>query len=439
MFDLLRNSLSHLIPAKFFEEQTSLIESLKNRYLIYVVFTAAIIALPFSIYITFKIDNYTSLITGSILLVMILSSSFFIYIRPSIVLTRFIVIMCLELIILNILYNNTVPLYYPKVLFWTFTLELTVMIFLGWVKSIPLFIINMGGIYYFFQQHYQQLALSGTAHENQVSTMVGTIVLFHLILCVIGYYLEKTTYLATKSYSALTKKELDDSYLKEVSKILQTLSHEINNPLSIILGSSRVIKNQVAAKEPIDKNLIKMIEQVDHAASRINGVINKFKVYSDEHQTNISEAKIVDIIYDINFFYRNKMKMKNINFDINISPEIASNTGVAVSKRKIEQILFSLIDNAYEEVSSMFTPSIKINIFFSEDYKQIVFEVVDNGQGVDSLLIERIFEPFFTTKNLATHSGLGLSTAQSIAKEIETSILYKREQQLTHFQFSLKV
>ena len=88
---------------------------------------------------------------------------------------------------------------------------------------------------------------------------------------------------------------------------------------------------------------------------------------------------------------------------------------------QLGQVLLNLLNNAYDEVSSMENSWVRLEISKTKD--SIVFKVIDSGSGLDEEASEKIFDPFFTTKEVGKGTGLGLSISKSII-ENHTGRLY---------------
>ena len=84
----------------------------------------------------------------------------------------------------------------------------------------------------------------------------------------------------------------------------------------------------------------------------------------------------------------------------------------------LEQILINLLINAIQAVEHS-DPRIELNVEVNSNWlNHIIFEVKDNGHGMDEKTIQKIFNPFFTTKLNAKGTGLGLYVTQNLVASL---------------------
>ena len=81
---------------------------------------------------------------------------------------------------------------------------------------------------------------------------------------------------------------------------------------------------------------------------------------------------------------------------------------------EIQQVLFNLLINAGQLLSSADEPAPRIEVHLRREGESVVITVEDNGPGMDEEMSRRVFEPFFTTKDDVGGTGLGLSIAYFI-------------------------
>ncbi|MCK5348046.1 MAG: histidine kinase, partial [Desulfobacula sp.] len=90
---------------------------------------------------------------------------------------------------------------------------------------------------------------------------------------------------------------------------------------------------------------------------------------------------------------------------------------IPCEKSEIQQVFLNILKNGAEAMADadVLSPKIIIRYFREEDL--VVFEIEDNGPGIDREVKKRIFEPFFTTKEVGIGTGLGLSVSYFIIAE----------------------
>jgi signal transduction histidine kinase len=106
------------------------------------------------------------------------------------------------------------------------------------------------------------------------------------------------------------------------------------------------------------------------------------------------------------------MQKNNIDVVVNI-PQNLKIKGDASS---FKQMLLILTNNAKDALQAGKNKNPQITLQARKENASIVFEVVDNGGGIDAKIEERIFEPYFSTKNKAVGTGLGLYIAKMLVQ-----------------------
>jgi len=106
-----------------------------------------------------------------------------------------------------------------------------------------------------------------------------------------------------------------------------------------------------------------------------------------------------------------KIKMNNINMDINFDQE---NKFVSVDSSSIEQVFMNLISNAIDGMENTHEKINSISSSISDNFLSISSK--DNGPGIPAESSENIFNSFFTTKEEGKGTGLGLNIVKNIVE-----------------------
>ncbi len=202
---------------------------------------------------------------------------------------------------------------------------------------------------------------------------------------------------------------------------IDNLSHEINTPLTSILGYAELLEKANCTEE----QSIKFLKNIQEETKRINDIHKKllllsYKKNSDLEKKYVNSEKIFSEVKEsINF----KIEKHNINLIINnLLNEIYGDETL------IRMCIINLIANAIN--ASKDGSKIKVNGF--EKDNNIYIQVIDEGQGISEENIEKIVEPFYRIDKARSRknggAGLGLSICKSIMQihngslEIESKI-----------------
>lgn len=193
-----------------------------------------------------------------------------------------------------------------------------------------------------------------------------------------------------------------------IGEMASAIAHEVNNPLSNIIGYSKllIINKNLSYEEMLDK--LKIInEQALKAANIVQELLN-FSRRSDRKKQIFNIEELIKNIIKITSIY-------SYNKDISIKLETTEdNFLMKHDPTKLEQVIFNLVLNSIHAIEQKGEIIIKL----SKDNKFIIIEVIDNGKGIEDKHIKDIFQPFFTTKPKGKGTGLGLFIVKTIIKEL---------------------
>jgi PAS domain S-box-containing protein len=198
--------------------------------------------------------------------------------------------------------------------------------------------------------------------------------------------------------------------LAAVGEMVSAIAHEVNNPLTNIIGYSKLLLN----KKDIEKTIYEKIEIINEQANKSAAIVQELLNFSrhPDRETEISDLKsIIENIIKITSIYTYDKDIK-----ISASYSTENNLILKCNPTKIEQILFNIIINAIQSIESE-NGEINISVINNEDgYLEI--SIRDNGIGIDDKYIHEIFQPFFTTKPKGKGTGLGLFIVRNIIEEL---------------------
>jgi len=186
-------------------------------------------------------------------------------------------------------------------------------------------------------------------------------------------------------------------HLSSLGEMVAGISHEIRNPLGIIMSSSELLKKKMAdydPSNPIPKIIIK-------ESSRLNNIITDFLNFAKPKTPNLTLCKIKDIIEKNITFLESQIKEKGYiidkHYDNNL-PEITADSDM------LYQAFLNILINAMQAMPQR--GKINVQICSSDNEVEIFFE--DQGEGIAEDIMEKIWDPFFTTKAKGTGLGLGI-------------------------------
>jgi C4-dicarboxylate-specific signal transduction histidine kinase len=228
-----------------------------------------------------------------------------------------------------------------------------------------------------------------------------------------------------KQFKGQTDDELySRGKFSELGLMSAGITHEISNPLSIIVG--RITQLMRIDPSPEKKaELQKGLEQIKTNAERISSILKSVReyIYRNDEQTE-DFISLREIINSVLMFYGQRLK----NHGIELRLKDIENIYVSGHKGQFEQALLNLISNSFDAIDNLKEKWIEISAEKSGDNVQIF--VKDSGFGIPAEVREHILDPFFTTKK-NKGSGLGLSLVKGIAEKHGGELKYVEDEHTT--------
>lgn len=207
--------------------------------------------------------------------------------------------------------------------------------------------------------------------------------------------------------------------LASVGQLAAGVAHEINNPLTIILGYVRLLLKKKDLYDGVKEDL----EVIHRNAQMCKKVVEDLLSFSRNKKPQFIEVDINNSLESVISVLENQFSQNGIFIVRDYDPSIPPMT---LDIDKMKQVYMNLLMNASQSMDS----GGKIHIATRYDkLKQgalIVFS--DNGCGIPRNIQPKIFEPFFTTKGPGKGTGLGLAVSYGIVKEHQGEISFESEE-----------
>ncbi|MFC0562394.1 GAF domain-containing sensor histidine kinase [Halalkalibacter alkalisediminis] len=202
--------------------------------------------------------------------------------------------------------------------------------------------------------------------------------------------------------------------LAAIGEMAAGVAHELNNPLTAVLGNSQLLLRTTER----ETSEFKLLQDIHQCGIRCKHIIRSLLTFSRQDEYLFQECSLNQVIEQVLNLIRYQIEQQNIMIDLQLDPNLASING---SLQQLEQIVINLLLNAKQALEEMDSNSkiITIETFENMDEKYgalVCIKISDNGSGIDDRIIQEIFNPFFTTKEAIKGSGLGLSVSLGIAK-----------------------
>jgi PAS domain S-box-containing protein len=195
--------------------------------------------------------------------------------------------------------------------------------------------------------------------------------------------------------------------LAAVGELVSGVAHEINNPLTGIIGFAELV-----LERDVPDNIKEDIAIIHHEAKRAAGVIENLLTFARKHKPEKQLINVNSIIARVIRLRAYKHKVNNIQVTTHFATNLPA---VMADASQLQQIFLNIIINAEHAMADMGGENLVINTEQMGDMVRVAF--TDDGLGISPENMSHIFDPFFTTKELGKGTGLGLSVCHGMVVE----------------------
>jgi len=235
-----------------------------------------------------------------------------------------------------------------------------------------------------------------------------------------------------KEIEHLRYKQLLTSKMASLGEIAGGIAHEINNPLTIVVGLAEKLRRYAETNRITPELVIQSSEKIHSTTDRISNIIKGLKSFArDADQDPIVSGSLSQIIMESKPFFESKLNKLNIEWRCNIPKDII----IECRPVQISQVIVNLINNACDAIESFSEKWVSIEV--QEEFKGVTILIKDSGNGIPKIIADKMMEPFFTTKDIGKGTGLGLSISKSII-ESHNGIFFL-DQKSDHTCFTIRL
>ena len=191
--------------------------------------------------------------------------------------------------------------------------------------------------------------------------------------------------------------------LAKIGQLSAGVAHELNEPLSSILGFAQLIQKTPKLPKQADSDLVKIVNASIHARE----IVKKLMMFSRQMTPEKTKINFNEQIKDGLYLLESRLRNSCIELQYDLSEDLPL---VTLDPAQLNQVLVNLVVNA---IQAMEGEGI-LKIISRRCRDGIQLSIQDNGKGMNSTEKDQAFIPFFTTKDINEGTGLGLSVVHGI-------------------------
>ncbi len=209
--------------------------------------------------------------------------------------------------------------------------------------------------------------------------------------------------------------------LASLGQLVASIAHEINNPLTPILGYSQML---LTSLEDEPEKVSKYLQIIHNSADKVKRIVDNLLSFSRKDKPKREYADVNELIEKSIEFREYQLGLSNISVKRELDPNLPK---TMIDSTQIQQVLTNIILNADQAIREARNNGELLVKSCVGDSDMIEITISDNGPGIPREVLQRIFDPFFTTKPVGVGTGLGLSVSYGIVKEHGGEIYAKSE------------
>jgi two-component system NtrC family sensor kinase len=196
--------------------------------------------------------------------------------------------------------------------------------------------------------------------------------------------------------------------LSAVGELASGVAHEINNPLTTILGQAHLLLDHPEVTPHIRSRLAIIADE----ASRAGRIVQNLLLFSRHYPPERRPCSVAEQV-------RRVLELKAYQLEqdqVEVLTEFEPCAPAFADENQIQQVILNLVQNAHQAMLQQGSERL-LTVRVRPVAATLLLEILDTGPGIPPEALPRLFDPFFTTKAPGEGSGLGLSVSYGIVAE----------------------
>ncbi len=199
-----------------------------------------------------------------------------------------------------------------------------------------------------------------------------------------------------------------------VGTLAAGVGHEINNPLTYVIGNLDLLAEEVqalssAVPQPRRTEILDLIAEARDGADRIRKIVRGLRTFARgerEERTRVDVHAAVEMAL--------QLAQSALRHVTPVACDLLPTPPVMADESQLVQVLVNLLVNSAHALAPTPIERNLVHVRAWGEAGRAMLEVTDNGPGMPPDVARRVFEPFYTTKGVRNGTGLGLSIVHNI-------------------------
>jgi two-component system, NtrC family, sensor kinase len=214
---------------------------------------------------------------------------------------------------------------------------------------------------------------------------------------------------------AIEDRMINMEKLASIGTLAAGVAHEINNPMTVILGFTEHLLGQTDSQPEIHETL----QVIEEEGLRCKKIVENLLTFARAPERTETSTNVNAILEKTLAVVKNTLLTKKIRLEGELTPDLPQAQG---DPQELQQVFINLVNNARDAMKG--GGILKVTTALAPDGKRLAIEFSDSGTGIPRDIQPKIFDPFFTTKKTGEGTGLGLSMSYGIITKFGGNILF---------------
>lgn len=209
----------------------------------------------------------------------------------------------------------------------------------------------------------------------------------------------------------LQQQLIQSEKLSAIGELISGIAHELNNPLTGVMGYSQLLQ----LREDLDSRAKENLHKINNLALRCQKIVQNLLSFARKQKPERTLTDVNDILEKTVELRSYEFQVNNIEIHRDLNRRIPKTIADA---HQLQQVFLNILTNAEQAMlESNGRGQLTIRTKTDDPASHIIVEIEDDGPGIPESHLNRIFDPFFTTKEVGKGTGLGLSLSYGMIKE----------------------